>query len=277
MRWLWPLCLVLSIAVTEVDHGVPARNIQTVKFLSQSLGEERNFNILLPTDYDSSTSRYPVLYLLHGFGDNQSGWSLNTNLSGYAAAHKIIIVMPDGSNSYFVNSAADPKARFEDYIVEDLVDYVDTHYRSIPLPRARALAGLSMGGYGAMFLGLKHYKLFTAIGAFSGTLGFARRPPDVLKEKQQLLGPPGSPEREARDPFVLVDKVPPAEMPLIYIACGGQDFLLDESRSFVDLLAKKKIPYEYREVSPREHSWDFWDDQVRVFLDLLDKKPGFAQ
>lgn len=232
---------------------------------------------MLPTDYDTSTSRYPVLYLLHGLGDNETGWSLKTNLSGYAANYKIIIVMPDGSASFFVNSAADPKARYEDFIVDDLVDYADTHYRSIPLPRSRAIAGLSMGGFGAMFLGLKHFDVFTAIGAFSGALGFARRAPDKLKEKQQLVGPPGSPERDARDPFLMVNKVPLAETPMIYIACGGEDFLLDENRSFVDLLARKKIPYEYREISPREHSWDFWDEQVHVFLEVLTVKAGFRQ
>ena len=276
--WLLLLCVGLSSwAAAEIDHGVLSKNVQSVSFLSKSLGEQRKFNIVLPTDYDTSTSRYPVLYLLHGYGDNETGWVLKTNLSGYAAAYKLIIVVPDASGSYFLNSASDPKARFEDYIVADLIDYVDTHYRSIPLPHARAIAGLSMGGYGAIFLGLKHYDLFTAIGSFSGALAFARRPPGKLKEKRQLLGPPGSREQNARDPFVIVDKVPLSQMPLIYIACGGQDFLLEETRTFVDLLSKKKIPYEYREISLADHNYDFWDEQVSVFLDILMTKPGFTR
>jgi S-formylglutathione hydrolase FrmB len=64
---------------------------------------------------------------------------------------------------------------------------------------------------------------------------------------------------------------------MIYVACGGQDGLLRENRAFVQLLAERKIPYEYREISPRSHSWDFWDEQVRIFLDLLDKRAGFGE
>lgn len=281
MRRIVLLAAVLVSAgfSAEVKQGVAGKNVQACRFQSEALGQERFFNILLPADYDTSTRRYPVLYLLHGLGDDHTAWSFMTNLSGYAAAHEILIVMPDAGRSFYVNSAADPKAKFEDFIVKDLVSYVDSHFRSIPLPRARAVAGLSMGGYGAAFLGLKHYRRFAAIGSFSGAVGIARsaapaNPSNAEAERrtrdlQGLFGPAGSPERAGRDPFVLVEKVPPAQMPMIYIACGGQDFLLAQNRDFVELLARKKIPYEYREVSPRVHSWDFWDDQVEIFLGML--------
>jgi S-formylglutathione hydrolase FrmB len=272
----------------EVKESVAAKNITSVKFQSESLGQERAFNILLPLDYESSTSRYPALYLLHGYGDDNTAWSYMTNLSGNAARHRVIIVMPDASKSWYVNGVADPKARFEDYIMKDLIAYVDSHYRTVPLPRARAVAGLSMGGYGAAFLGLKHYRAFTAMGLFSGALGIAHDVAQVnpneteqdrrfQQELAGVLGPPGSAERQQRDPLALIEKVPPAEMPLIYVACGGQDFLLSQNREFIQLLAEKKIPYEYREISPRVHSWDFWDDQVSIFLDLLDKRAGFGE
>src|SRR5438874_7117080 len=102
----------------DVKTGVPAKNIRSVRFMSESLAGERNVNILLPLDYETSSSRYPVLYLLHGYGDDHTAWSYMTNVSGYAAHHKIIIVMPDGSKSFYVNSAADPRAKFEDFIVK---------------------------------------------------------------------------------------------------------------------------------------------------------------
>ncbi|HOL70696.1 MAG TPA: alpha/beta hydrolase family protein [Bryobacteraceae bacterium] len=271
------LTAVLCAPAADVRTGVAARNISTVKFQSESLGQERAFNILLPLDYETSTSRYPVLYLLHGLGDDHTAWSFMTNLSGYAAEHKIIVVMPDASRSWYVNSAANPKERFEDYIIKDLVPYIDSHYRTIPLRRARAVAGLSMGGYGATFLGLKHYRLFSAIGAFSAAVGIAHDRPDspalgnrLQREIQPRFGSTPE-ERSARDPFALVEKVPPAEMPLLYIACGGQDFLLKQNRDFIQLLAEKKIPYEYREISPRAHTWDFWDEQIRVFLEIFEK------
>ena len=279
------LC-ALAAPAAEVEKGVAASNIRTLAFQSESLGERRMFNILLPPDYDTSTRRYPTLYLLHGYGDDHTAWSYMTNLSHYAARHRIIVVMPDGSKSFYVNSAADPKAKFEDYIVKDLIAHVDSTFRTIPLPRARAVAGLSMGGYGAAFLGLKHHDTYAAFGSFSGALGISHEMPhtpanaDAARRTKQMMavfGAAGSADRVARDPFALLEKVPAAGMPMIYIACGGQDFLLSQNRAFVELLGSKKIPYEYREVSPRIHSWDFWDDQIRIFLDMIARLPGFQQ
>lgn len=279
------LLITVSVFAAEVRTGIPGKNIQPIRFKSEALGEDRFVNVLVPADYETSTRRYPTLYLLHGLGDDHTGWSLMTNLSGYAARYQILIAMPDGSRSWYINSAADPKAKFEDFIAKDLVAYMDSHYRTIPLQRARAIAGLSMGGYGATFLGLKHYRRFAAIGAFSGAVGIAhdmsRSPANAAAAKRTaslmaIFGPAGSAERKQRDPFELLDKIPPAEMPALYIACGGQDFLVAQNREFVRVLAEKKIPYEYREISPRVHSWDFWDDQIAIFLDFLAKRPGFS-
>jgi len=285
MRFVLAFCLTACAFAADVKTGVAAKTIETVSFESAALGGPRSFNILLPVDYGTATRRYPTLYLLHGYGDDHTAWSFMTNLSGYAAKQDIIVVMPDASTSFYVNSAADPKARYEDFIVKDLIPYVDGHYRTIPLGRARAVAGLSMGGYGASFLGLKHFNRFSAIGAFSGAIGIAHDMPRTpanaeaaarTARMQAVFGPIGSDERKARDPFLLLEKVPAAQMPLIYISCGGQDFLLSQNREFVRLLAEKKIPYEYREVSPRVHSWDFWDEQIRVFLQILAHRPGFG-
>ncbi|MBI5281164.1 MAG: esterase family protein [Candidatus Solibacter usitatus] len=279
--------LAVSMSAADVKTGVAGRNISTITIRSESLNADRNVNVLLPLDYAHSTRRYPVLYLLHGLGDDHTAWAFMTDLSGYAARFGIIIVMPDASRSWYVNSAADPAAKFEDFIAKDLITYVDSHYRSIPLRRARAVSGLSMGGYGAMFLGLKYAGRFGAIGAFSGALAMAHGAPAPLQpnateearkrmeQMMALFGAPDSGDRKARDPFVLLETVPAGQMPLLYIACGGQDFLLKQNRDFVDLLSSKKIAYEYREVSPRVHSWDFWDDQIAIFLNLLARTPGF--
>jgi S-formylglutathione hydrolase FrmB len=276
------LCLTAALATAafaaEVEKSVAAKNITTVGFHSASLGQERAMNVLLPEDYETSTDRYPVLYLLHGLGDDHTAWSYMTNLSGYAKGHHLIVVMPDAGRSFYINSAADPKARFEDFIVKDVISFVDSHYRTIPLRRGRAIAGLSMGGYGAAYLGLKHFDTFFAIGALSGAVGFAHESLESLDDKklrdelQPLFGPPGSAERRERDPFVMIEKVPAAEMPLLYIVCGGQDFLLKQNRDFIAMLAAKNIPYEYREVSPRIHSWDFWDEQIPIFLEMIDRQ-----
>ena len=288
MRTAATFAILLSSAAVwaaPVDKGAAARNIQTYRYQSEALGEERFANVLLPVDYETSTRRYPTLYLLHGLGDDHTAWSFMTNLSHYAARHRVIVVMPDASRSFYVNSAADPKAKFEDMVMKDLMPWADRTFRTVPLAKARAVAGLSMGGYGAAFLGLKHWRQFAAIGSLSGAVGIAgddqRAPGNAEAAKrtaqlQALFGPMGSAERAQRDPFRLVEKVPIPEMPMIYVACGGQDFLLAQNRAFVQLLASKRIPYEYREVSPRIHSWDFWDEQIDVFLNAISRLPGFA-
>jgi len=276
MRRIAALLFTASfLPAAEVKTGQTARTINTYPVHSDALNADRKVAVLLPLDYDTSTERYPVLYLLHGYGDDQSAWSYMTNLSGYAAQHKIIIIMPDGAKSFYINSAGDPKAKFEDFITKDLVAYADSHFRTIPLPRARAIAGLSMGGYGAAYLGLKYPNRYTALGSFSGALSIAHDPPTNparVQEFATLLGAPSSPEAKDRDPFTLLDKLTPGSIPLIYIACGGEDGLVKGNREFIAQLAQRKIPYEYREISPRGHTWDFWDDQVRIFLDILDRR-----
>ncbi|HUI42345.1 MAG TPA: alpha/beta hydrolase family protein [Terriglobia bacterium] len=275
-----------TLRADDSPARVEAQNVRTVSFFSQALNEQRAFNLIVPLDYDTSTSRYPVLYLLHGYTGNNTDWTQQTNLSQYAARYRLIIVMPDGSNGWYVNSATDPKQKFEDTIVRDLIPYVEAHYRTIPLRRARAIAGLSMGGYGATFLGLKHADLFCALGSFSGALGVAHgllHPPPTASEQERKnfeeihshFGAAGSAAAQERDPFEIVKKVPAAEMPLLYFAEGGEDFLIKSNREFMDELASLKIPYEYREVSPREHTWDFWDEQIQVFLEKLAHLPGF--
>jgi len=276
MRFTWlAVWFAVLLPAAEVKSGVAAETVHTIKVHSEALGEDRNVNVLLPLDYGTSTARYPVLYLLHGYGDDQSAWSYMTNLSGYASKRQIIIVMPDGSKSFYINSAGDPKAKFEDFISKELIAYTDGHYRTIPLPRARAIAGLSMGGYGAVYLGLKYPGRYSAVGSFSGALSLSRELPANTaraKEFTTLFGTPGSEEAKERDPFLLLDKLTPAQTPLIYIACGGEDGLVKGNREFVSQMALKKIPYEYREISPRAHTWDFWDDQIRIFLSILDQR-----
>lgn len=281
------ILLTAAALAAEVKSGPMGKNIHAVKFLSEALGQEQNFNILLPSDYDVSTARYPVLYLLHGLGDDQMAWPLMTNVSGYGAKHRVIIVMPDVGRSWYVNSAGEPKAKYEDFMVKDLITYIDSHYRTIPLRRARAIAGLSMGGYGASMIGLKHFQKFTALATFSGAVGLARDPepnaaPAAANARRpgldldKLFGAPGSDERRAKDPFALVAKVPAAQMPGLYVSCGGQDFLIAQNRQFIALLAENKIPYEYHEFSPAVHSWDVWDHEIRVFLDILDQRSGWS-
>jgi putative tributyrin esterase len=248
--------------------------------------KDMKFNVLLPRDYASEASRrFPVLYLLHGFDGDYSSWCKNTKLVDYAAPYEEIIVMPDGDNSWYVNSYSDAHAQWESYIIDDLISYVDSHYRTVASRQGRAIAGLSMGGYGALFLGLKHHDTFAAVASLSGVVAAANLKQwdmqlrnansrstsqffvDVRKTMRADFGPENNPGRASEDPFLLIRQLTPANCPQLYLAIGWDDSLLYENREFVALLSTLKMPYRYAEV-PGKHEWKVWDEQIQRVLAL---------
>lgn len=250
-------------------------------------GKDMHFNVLLPRDYSADTSRrFPVLYLLHGFDGDYTDWCKQTKLIDYAKPYEEIIIMPDGDNSWYVNSYSDPKLQWENYIVDDLVSYVDSHFRTIASRQGRAIAGLSMGGYGALFLGLKHHDMFAAVASLSGVVAAAnirrwsgaRVTKEINRSHDKFLvdvrntmradfGPEDNPGRANEDPFLLIRKLAPADCPQLYLAIGWDDSLLYENREFVALLTTLKMPYRYAEV-PGKHEWKVWDEQIQRVLAL---------
>jgi S-formylglutathione hydrolase FrmB len=282
------LSLTTSIRTSAADlPTVLPKNVQVVRFSSAALGDERSLLVVLPLDYETSTSRYPTLYLLHGYDADITDWARGTNLTAYAARHHLIIVTPEASRGWYVNSVQDPKAKFDDFVAKDVIEYVDAHFRTIPERFARAIAGVSMGGYGAVLLGLKHNDTFAAIGSFSGALGIVHQePPEspnepegmrkFRREMESRFGTHGSKEQKERDPFELAGQIPLEKMPLLFIVCGGEDELADANHQFIRLLAQHRIPYEYHERSPREHDWKIWDEEIPIFLDRLDHLEGFG-
>jgi len=287
--WLvsWLLGIASFAAASDLPTVLP-QNVKVVHFPSASIGDERTLLVILPLDYDTAVRRYPTLYLLHGYDADITGWARGTNLSAYAERHQLIIVTPDASRGWYVNSVSDQKAKFDDFIVKDVIGYVDAHFRTVPEPFARAIAGVSMGGFGAVFLGLKHHDSFAAIGSFSGTLAAAHEKPPALaadapeearkalRDYEALVGKFGSQEQRDRDPFEWAVKIPVEDVPMLFIVCGGQDGNAAPTHEFLSLLAQRRIPYEYRELSPRGHDWRIWDEEIPVFLDKLDRLEGFG-
>lgn len=265
------LCGLLTLVLVLVAPAL-AKDYETVEISAAHLGGMTvGFNIVLPGDYATSTRRYPVLYLLHGYTDHYPAWVSYTNIVQYARGYKEIIVMPEGDNGFYTNSAADPKLAWEDFLILDLIPYVDTHYRTVASRQGRAVAGLSMGGYGAMKLGLKYPQMFSAAASLSGALSAARRErphfddPEFTKLVENVFGPTDNSARVADDPFELVKKLSSDELPQLYLSIGSEDFLLEENREFVKLLSHLKIPYEYREF-PGKHEWHVWDREIQVVL-----------
>ena len=241
--------------------------LQTVEFHSVALDRTTKYNILLPHGYEESTERYLVLYLLHGLNQNYTAWGLTNGAPFYAGLYAdMIVVMPDGGNSWYVNWADSTEGQtnnWADHIVWDVVNHVDWNYRTIAKREGRAIAGLSMGGYGAITLGLRNPDIFISVGSTSGALAHGRQaaarlrgeaPPRTPRQRSPeeqaafearqrqpnpLIGIDGfssqvertpsgtvfaTPEQaDAFDPFVLIHDVPADELPHIYIDCGTED------------------------------------------------------
>ena len=265
--------VVATLLFAALPAIAKAKDYETVEMASPHLGGMTvGFNIILPRDYASSTRRYPVLYLLHGYTDHYPAWVSYSGITQYARGYPQIVVMPEGDNGFYTNSYADKHLAWEDFVILDLIPYVDSHYRTVASRQGRAIAGLSMGGYGAMKIGLKYPQMFAAAASLSGAFGAARwkRPiedPVFQKLVESVYGPPENPGRVTEDPFELIKKVPAELRPQIYISVGSGDFLLDENREFVKLLGELNVPYEYREF-PGKHEWPVWDREIQVVLAL---------
>jgi len=263
----------LSHAAQTATPNAEVAPAVVVQVPSTSLGSAQAVTILLPSAYAAvSSQRYPVLYLLHGGGQDHTAFATR----GWFRAQvqrDMIIVTPSAGESWYVNSVADPKARYEDFVIKDLITYVDAHYRTIASRRGRAVAGISMGAWGAMLLGLKHNEVFAAVGALSAPYSISRQDPnmDMTSRTQQRFGAPETSERRERDPNTLANTIPIESVPLLYLACGNQDIFVADNRRFVERLTARKIPYEYHELSPFGHSWDLWDPQIVNFMDVISK------
>jgi len=251
---------------------------QTIQFESKLLNRIVSYNVILPRDYRSSTTtRYPVLYLLHGIEGHYSDWISKTNVTDYAADYRLIVVTPEGNNGWYTDSITQPSEQYESYFLKELIPDVQKRYRTIETRFGRGVAGLSMGGYGALKLALKSPGTFIFAGSLSGALwpSWSAReldnlPVNIRDSLVNVFGPPESATRKANDVFALVRSVSPdraARLPYFYLDCGTEDELLNTNQQFAALLREKKIPHEYREL-PGTHNWSYWDQQVSEVLKI---------
>ena len=219
-----------------------------------------SFTAIVP---DDKPGPFPVLYLLHGLSDDHTAWTRRTSLERYVDGLPLIVVMPNGERSFYTDSQSSPKAAFETYLTRDLLGFVDRTFRTAPTRKGRVLAGLSMGGYGAVKLALKHPDLYCAAVSHSGAVGFGRRSFGPGTEWAAIMGQNamGGPN----DIFALAESISPADLPALRIDCGVDDFLIEENRALDAHLTALGIPHEYEE-HPGEHNWDYWDRHIQDTL-----------
>ena len=246
----------VALGLVLAACGVAAaqsRTARTVRIASQTLGGEATFAILLPPDYDATTKRYPVLYLLHGGTQNHASYPSRSWFAKEVTSRGLIAVTPHVPPFAYTARGASGSMAVDTFIVRDLVAYVDAHYRTVSTRNGRAIAGLSMGGFGAVTTGLSHPELFGTVGAFSGAFSAGR---------DAALA-------------TAIAALPPEDAPYFFLACGLGDTLLPAGRALAGALRDRAIALEYREV-PGGHTWDVWDPQTVAFLDVLRGRPGFT-
>jgi putative tributyrin esterase len=243
-------------------------------------GKSLPYRVMLPVGYAQNTRRYPVLYLLHGLSGDENDWWTRTRLPEYAAKYHLIIVTPGVGDSWYANSASDPQARYEDVIIKDLIPYIDEHYRTVASREGRAIAGLSMGGLGAVKFALRYPQMFSFAASFSGAFGvplkasLGKKPSArILRELHGIYGDEGSQTRRDNDVFALLDQSLPkgTRYPYLYVSVGKSDPLPEVSESnprLAEAMRAHKLKYEYYE-RPGTHDWHFWDSEVEFMLGRL--------
>lgn len=273
--------LLLAFSFTSLHAqttSTPATAGDTVEhrtFLSSALQREMPYEVVLPAGYATSQQRYAVLYLLHGWQGDETNWVTLTHLVQDASGYPLIIVTPRAANSWYVNSATHPAGRYADYIFTDLISDVDAHYRTIAAPHERAIAGLSMGGYGALLFSLRHPGAFGFVasisGAFGGPSGIENILPQLKPSTDEAYGPIGSATRRDNDVSLLLTTDDPSLQPYYFLECGTSDPLLDSNRRVVAELSARKFAYEYHEL-PGAHTWSFWDQSIPLMLQVLSRE-----
>lgn len=195
---------------------------------------------------------YPVLYLLHGYGNNHKQWCGYTNVELFAEERQIAVVMIAGENKFYMNYSQD---LFYDFIEEELPEFITQTFPISSRPQDTYIAGLSMGGFGALYHGLTHPEHYHAIGAFS---------PALTKDDVSI-------ENITKEVLSKQEKLPD-----IYIACGDQDFLYEADLAYVQLLKDQNVSHTWVSEPGYEHEWRFWNLCIERFLDWLDREDFYA-
>ena len=229
------------------------------------------FTAIVP---DDKPGPFPVLYLLHGLSDDHTAWARRSNIERYVQNLPLIVVLPNAERSFYTDAKELYKSAYETYLIKDVMGFVDRTFQTIPTRAGRVIAGLSMGGYGAFKLALKHPDKFCAAVSHSGAVDFARgdftRDDDWGHEWSKIMG--SHPAGGSDDIFALAETIDRAQLPALRFDCGTEDFLLDHNRALDARLTALGIPHDYVE-HPGGHDWPYWNryvlDTLKFFCPLL--------
>lgn len=270
------LCSLLS-AVTTL---AAAPRVECNAVPSKLLNRPVSYCVVLPASFDSDKTRhFPVLYFLHGLGDNEQSfihtgaWNLTEDLREKGQMQDFLIATPDGDASFYINSK-DGKNRYEDFLLVEFFPFIEKHYRVAPGRRHRAVAGISMGGYGALHLAFAHPQLFVAVAAHSAAL-IERLPaflgPTPNSPRAHVLGTvfgsPPDPEFWKRNSPLTLARTADLSGLRIYFDCGDQDdYGFEAGAAALDsILRSRHVPHEYH-LYPGRHDPEYFGEHLPASL-----------
>ena len=275
------LLVSLFISLAFVSMSQTGKVFDNLSMKSRILNMDRKYAVYLPADYETSQRSYPVLYLLHGGGDDQTGWvqfgevlNITDKSIREGIATPMIIIMPDantGRRGYFNDIKGD--WRYEDFFFQELMPFVEKMYRIKGEKRYRAIAGLSMGGGGSFMYAMHHPELFSSacpLSASTGPLSLANAKQTILRNNPNLPDTTISSWFNRHSTVALINNMPDSLKKAVrwYIDCGDDDFLY-EGNSLVHIaMRKKEIPHEYR-VREGGHSWSYWRAALPSVLEYV--------
>jgi enterochelin esterase-like enzyme len=251
--------------LSEIVSSTP--NVQKVTFHSNSLDKDMKFNVYLPPDY-VATEKYPVLYLFHGYGGNEDSWIPNLGIDKAAdellregKIDPLIIISPQIDNSYGFNSESE--GNYSDYIVQDLIQYIDDHFGTMATKEGRYIGGLSMGGWVALHNAFLHPELFGKAGGHSPAVWMDDWA-DTGGLKNWIY--PTDETRKQRDPYLLADTVDLSGMS-IYLDSGDQDYYkFYQGAEALDAKLRSRNAVSEYHLNPGGHDDAYWSTHVKDYL-----------
>ena len=243
-----------------------AAQVDTIQVFSASMNKNIKTCVIVPDNYKKSKKKFPVVYLLHGYSGNYATWVKSfKEVSQQVDRYGFIPIGLDGNySSWYFNSPIDPTFKYETYIIDELVPFIDKKYKTIASREGRAISGLSMGGHGSLYLSLKHQDVFGAAGSMSG--GVDIRP---FSEKWDIKNRLGAitdfPENWEKNTVVNLIELNQNNNLKLIIDCGVDDFFIDVNRELHQKMLALKIDHDYIE-RPGKHNIDYWENSLKFQL-----------
>ncbi len=279
------LFLYFPVLIAHPQNTGKVIEQQVVK--STILNREVKYTIYLPADYEHSQRTYPVVYLLHGYTDDNTGWLQFGEVNRYAdkaiadgTIPPMIIVMPNGDSSWYINSF-DGREKYEDFFVKEFIPAIEKTYHIKSQKRYRGIAGLSMGGYGTLIYSLKFPELFCAAAPLSAGVFTDEEIVKMQDENyENVLGPLYGHNLKGNDRLnaswyknsilKIIETKSTDELKKVryWIDCGDDDFLTRGNCALHIALADKKVPHEFR-VRDGAHNWTYWRTGITEALQFI--------